>query len=211
MSSNNTNNNESKKANEPNNNRNSPNGPNVTMHTRLYTGGAFMSPWIVREVISFCKGEYIAVIDMHRSQMRICHLFLIKRSQMKAPVMGTYAMIETMVPVHTVCNVAFLDDTIEDNEDRKLGIIINTCDFVKETGRQVQVTQRAHELIDMHDIDAKIELVKLVLDIVDLNLSGNAMFGPGCPKQISALRDQLRQVRANIVVKYNMQISCDSP
>lgn len=208
------------------NKANEPNKPNKTMHKRLYTGGAFMSPWIVREVISFCKGEYIAVIDMHRSQMRICHLFLIKRSHMKASDAndasdyGTYAMIETMLPVHTVCNVAFLDEetngdnnnndnTENDDNGRKLGIIINTCDFVKETGRQVQVTQRAHELIDIHDIDAKIELVKQVLDIVDLSLSGGAMFGTGT--KISALRDQLRQVRANIVVKYNMQISCECP
>ncbi len=167
----------------------------------MYTGGAFMSPWIVREVISLCNGGYVAVIDMHRSDVRLCHMFLIERSSMEACDYGTYAMIETMVPVHIVCNIAFIYDKRNNNNDdndddgRTLGIIINAISTINAINCK-------------GDIDAKTQLVNQVLDIVDLNLSGGlpySMFNIGDPIHISSLRNQIRQVRANMVVRYNMK------
>lgn len=164
-----------------------------------------MSPWIVREVFSFYNDEYIAVVDMHRFQGRLCHMFIVRACQVKSSDKDHFPMIESMVPVYTVCNIVHADDTSDTER-----LIINTCDYVKETGDRLNITQRAHALIDVHGMDVKVMLVNMILDIVDMNLSGGVsygLFGLTDASHITALKSQLSVVRANIVVKYNMQFA----
>ena len=197
-----------------------------------------MSPLIAREVFLIRSGEYMAVIDMNRTSFHLCHIFLFKADShqtfAKMASLGTdsdqtYAFIETMMPVHAVCNIAIIDATAG-NED-KFALVFNTYDKVRdaihdneqhdnkhhdksnpETDQGKPVTGRACSLVHVHCIEDKISIIQEVMAMLYMFTSGGVTYAQGAPWGIKSpedlvkVKDHISNACRRVIVKYEMSI-----
>lgn len=197
---------------------------------RLYSGGAFMSPWIAREVFTIRSGTHIAVVDMNRKSLHLCHIFIVKTSHAPLPTgEGTiadkdkmYAFIETMMPVHAVCNVTPVGDAAGGDanisEHNQYALIFNTYDKVKcnQNGPQSEqineqsISKRAHDLIVIHNIEDKVAMVHDAIAYLALELCAGVSRSPGPPWGVGSsldlcrIKEHLQQLRQRVMIKYEM-------